>query len=415
MQGVMDDEEDDSRADVSGEIRLPATLEGEKPMPETCEIAIVGGGVVGLSIAYYLAKRGLTDVVVIERGYLAEGASGRNGGGVRQQWSTEINIRLMQESVELCRRFAVDLGVNVWFRQGGYLFLARDAKELARLEKNIEIQNRCGVQTRMVDPDQARGIVPELDTTGILGGAYNPTDGILFPWPFLWGYARQAAAMGVRIFTQTPVGGLESLPEGGYLIRTPRGAVRARRVINATGAWSPQLAKMIGVEVPTFPIRHEICSSEPLKPFLKPMVSELRSGLYCSQSMRGEIVGGVTIPGHASTYKMGSTLEFLATYARRLVRLMPILGDIKILRQWAGPYDQSPDGNPVLGAAPGHPDFFSACGFVGHGFMMAPIVGKLYAEWLTGDAPHEIFTRYTLHRFTDDSGASYPKEDFNIG
>ena len=416
MQGVMNDEDEDaSRADVSGEIRLPATLECDKPMPEACEIAIVGGGVIGLSIAYYLAKRGLTDVVVIERGYLAEGASGRNGGGVRQQWSTEINIRLMQESVELCRRFAVDLGVNVWFRQGGYLFLARDAGELARLEKNIAIQNRCGVQTRMVDPDQARDIVPELDTTGILGGAYNPTDGILFPWPFLWGYARQAAAMGVRIFTQTPVGGLERLPEGGYLVRTPRGAVKARRVINATGAWSPQLAKMIGVEVPTFPIRHEICSSEPLKPFLKPMVSELRSGLYCSQSMRGEIVGGVTIPGHASTYKMGSTLEFLATYARRLVRLMPILGEIKILRQWAGPYDQSPDGNPVLGAAPDHPDFFSACGFVGHGFMMAPIVGKLYAEWLTGDAPHEIFTRYTLQRFTDDSGASYPKEDFNIG
>ncbi len=425
MLPVMDDEEDDSRADVSGEIRLPATLEGNTgPLPENCEIAIVGGGVVGLAIAYYLAKRGLTDVVVIERGYLAEGASGRNGGGVRQQWSTEINIRLMQESVELCRRFAVDLGVNVWFRQGGYLFLARDEKEIARLEKNIDIQNRCGVKTRMVDPEEARGIVPELDITGgssaggqpIIGGAYNPTDGILFPWPFLWGYARQAAAMGVKIYTQTPVGGLEKQPSGGYVVRTPRGAVHARRVINATGAWSPQLAKLIGVEVPTFPIRHEICSSEPLKPFLKPMVSELRSGLYCSQSMRGEIVGGVSVPGHASTYAMGSTLEFLATYARRLVRLMPILGEIKILRQWAGPYDQSPDGNPVLGAASAdHPDFFLACGFVGHGFMMAPIIGKLYAEWLTGDAPHEIFSRYTLGRFTDGSGASYPKEDFNIG
>jgi sarcosine oxidase, subunit beta len=376
---------------------------------------IVGGGVIGLAIAYYLAKNGLTDVVVIERGYLAEGASGRNGGGVRQQWSTEINIRLMQESVELCRRFAVDLGVNVWFRQGGYLFLARDAKEIARLEKNIDIQNRCGVKTRMVDADGARSIVPELDTTGILGGAYNPTDGILFPWPFLWGYARQAAAMGVRIYTQTPVGGMERLDEGGYIVRTPRGAVRGRRVINATGAWSPQLAKLIGVDVPTYPIRHEICSSEPLKPFLRPMVSELRSGLYCSQSMRGEIVGGVTIPGHEPTYAMGSTLGFLATYARRLVRLMPILGEIKILRQWAGPYDQSPDGNPVLGAAPGHPDYFLACGFVGHGFMMAPIVGKLYAEWLTGAEPHEIFSRYTLGRFTDGSGASHPKEDFNIG
>jgi sarcosine oxidase subunit beta len=415
MLPVIDDEEDHSRADVSGEIRLPATLEASGPVPERAEIVIVGGGVVGLSIAYHLAKRGLQDVVVVERGYLAEGASGRNGGGVRQQWSTEINIRLMQESVELCRRFAVDLGVNVWFRQGGYLFLARNAAEVARLEKNIELQNRCGVATRMLSPAAAQDIVPELDLTGIVGASYNPSDGILFPWPFLWGYARQAAAMGVRIFTQTPVGGLEPQDGGGYIVHTPRGAVRARRVINATGAWSPKLAKLIGVDVPTWPIRHEICSSEPLKPFLRPMVSELASGLYCSQSMRGEIVGGVSLPGHSSTYAMGSTLEFLATYARRLVRLMPILGEIKILRQWAGPYDQSPDGNPILGASPEHPDFFLACGFVGHGFMMAPIVGKLYAEWLTGGSPHEIFGRYTLARFRDGSGAQQDKEDFNIG
>src|SRR5688572_2381889 len=415
MQPVMDDEEDESRADHSGEIRLPATLESEGPVPGRAEIVIVGGGVVGLAIAYYLARRGLEDVVVVERGYLAEGASGRNGGGVRQQWSTEINIRLMQESVELCRRFAVDLGVNVWFRQGGYLFLARSAKEVARLERNIAIQNKCGVATRMLDPKGAQEIVPELDLTGIVGASYNPTDGILFPWPFLWGYARQAAAHGVRIFTQTPVSALEPQRGGGYLVHTSRGAIRARRVINATGAWSPKIGQMIGVHIPTYPIRHEICSSEPLKPFLRPMVSELASGLYCSQSMRGEIVGGVTIPGHDSTYGMGSTLQFLATYARRLVRLMPILGEIKVLRQWAGPYDQSPDGNPILGAAPGHPDFLLACGFVGHGFMMAPIIGKLYGEWLTGGEPHEILARYTLARFTDGSGAQHEKEDFNIG
>ncbi|HEY5923210.1 MAG TPA: FAD-binding oxidoreductase, partial [Kofleriaceae bacterium] len=393
---------------------LPATLEATGPVPARTEIAIVGGGVMGLAIAYYLARRGLEDVVVLERGYLAEGASGRNGGGVRQQWSTEINIRLMQESVELCRRFAVDVGVNVWFRQGGYLFLARSAKEVARLEKNIGVQNRCGVATRMLDPSAARDIVPELDLTGIVGAAYNPTDGILFPWPFLWGYARQAAAHGVRIFTQTSVTQLSAVADG-FVLDTPRGTLHAKRVINATGAWSPQLSKMIGVDVPTYPIRHEICSSEPLKPFLRPMVSELSSGLYCSQSMRGEIVGGVSVPGHGSTYAMGSTLEFLATYARRLVRLMPILGDIKILRQWAGPYDQSPDGNPIVGPAPAHPNFFLACGFVGHGFMMAPIVAKLYAEWLTGGPKHEIFERYTLARFTDGSAPAYEKEDFNIG
>ena len=220
----------------------------------------------------------------------------------------------------------------------------------------------------------------------------------------------------MRIFTQTSVTGLERAAAGGYTLTTSRGRMHARRVINACGAWSPKLAEMIGVQVPTYPIRHEICSSEPLKPFLRPMVSELASGLYCSQSMRGEIVGGVTVPGHGSTYAMGSTLEFLATYARRLVRLMPILGDIKILRQWAGPYDQSPDGNPILGPASAeHPDFFLACGFVGHGFMMAPIIAKLYAEYLTGGTKHEIFERSPLARFHGGAPSTHDKEDFNIG
>ena len=161
---------------LSGEIRLPATLEATTgPLPARAEIVIVGGGVIGLSIAYHLARRGLTDVVVIERGYLAEGASGRNGGGVRQQWSTEINIRLMQESVELCRRFAVDLGVNVWFRQGGYLFLARNAKEVARLEKNIALQNRCGVAD--AHARRRRGAAtssPSSTSTGIVGAVVQP-------------------------------------------------------------------------------------------------------------------------------------------------------------------------------------------------------------------------------------------------
>src|SRR5690242_931260 len=124
-----------------------------------------------------------SDVVVVDRGYLAEGASGRNGGGIRQQWSTEMNVRLMQRSVALCKQFATELGVNVWFRQGGYLFLARSQKELRRLEKNVDMQNRCGVETRLIDAASASDIVPELDTAGIVGAAYNPSDGILFPWP----------------------------------------------------------------------------------------------------------------------------------------------------------------------------------------------------------------------------------------
>lgn len=393
---------------------------GEMPAPPAVpparvEVAIIGAGVMGLSIAYNLAVRGLTDVVLFERGYLAEGASGRNGGGVRQQWSTEVNVRLMQRSVEICKSFAVDLGVNVWFRQGGYLFLARTPAEVARLEKNVALQNRLGLPTRLMDPAGAAEVVPELDTAGILAASFNPSDGILFPWPFLWGYAQRAADLGVLLYTQTAVQSIEREADGRWKVVSSRGAVSARRLINAAGAWSPEVARLVGVELPTWPIRHEICSSEPLKPFLGPMVSELESGLYFSQSMRGEIVGGVSLPP-ARTYSTRSTLGFLTTYARRLVALVPLLAGVKVLRQWAGAYDMSPDGNPILGCPPGLPDFYLACGFVGHGFMMAPVIGQLYAEWLTGGERHEIFDRCRLDRFAGGgASASADREDFNIG
>jgi sarcosine oxidase subunit beta len=398
---------------IGGDQSTTGRLKAEGPVPEQAEIVIVGAGVMGLAIAYNLARRGLTDVVIVDRGYLAFGASGRNGGGVRQQWSTETNIRLMQASVELCRGFAQELGVNVWFRQGGYLFLARSEREVVRLEKTSSLQNRLGLPTRMLDPEQARDIVPELDTVGILGASYNPSDGILFPWPFLWGYAQQATRLGARLYTFTEVRGIEPV-RAGFHVHTSRGSIRARRVVNAAGAWSAEIARMVGVELPTYPIRHEICSSEPLKPFLRPMVSELASGLYVSQSMRGEIVGGVSVEQHGRSIDMGSGLRFLATYARRLVRLMPVLGDIKVLRQWGGPYDMSPDGNPIVGCPDGVPEFYLCCGFVGHGFMMAPMIGKLYGELLTGRGRHEIFDRYRLSRF-EHGGGPVDHEDFNIG
>jgi sarcosine oxidase, subunit beta len=370
------------------------------PPKAECEIAIVGGGVMGLGIAYQLAKRGLSDVVVLERGYLAQGASGRNGGGVRMQWSTEQNVRLMQESIELCRGFAQEIGVNVWFRQGGYLFLAKHEHERAIMEKNVALQNQCGVPTRMLSPAEAGQLVPELDVKKIVCACYNPKDGVLFPWPFLWGYAHQALKRGVEVHLFTEVQAI-ARDAGGFRLQTSKGHVRARRVINAAGAWSPEIARLLGVELPNRPHRHEILSTEPLKPFLTPMVSVLSSGLYFSQSMRGEIVTGITVEDHAQGIQMGSRLAFLQTLAREMVSLVPRFAELKILRQWAGPYDVSPDGHPILGEPPGVPGFYLACGFVGHGFMMAPIMGKLYAEWLTGGPKHEVFERCRLSRFAE--------------
>ena len=222
----------------------------------------------GPRIAYHLAQRGLTDVVVIERGYLAEGASGRNGGGVRKQWSTEINIRLMQESVELCRRFAGELGVNVWFRQGGYLFLGARARARAAWRRTSRCRIAAACRRACWRPPRRARIVPELDIAAIVGACYNPSDGILFPWPFLWGYARQAPRAASRS-TLHRRHRASSATARGFRLRTSKGEVRATRVINAAGAWSPEVARLVGVELPNRPHRHEILSSEPLKPFLR--------------------------------------------------------------------------------------------------------------------------------------------------
>jgi sarcosine oxidase, subunit beta len=384
------------------------------------DVAIIGGGIMGLATAYQLSRLGLRDVVVLEGQHLAWGASGRNGGGIRQQWSTELHIRLMQEAVEICQGFAQELGVNIWMRQGGYLFLAKTTAGLARMEKAIALQNRCDVPTRLLDLAEAQRIVPEMDVDGgrFVGACYNPTDAIVFPWPFLWGYARAAARAGVEIHTRTPVTAIERQAEG-FLLSTPKGTLRAARILNAAGAWSPQVARLAGVTMPTWPARHEILSTEALKPFLRPMVSVLDSGLYFSQSLRGEIVGGITVPEPRQTeVDLRSTLGFVEAMAAGLVEVMPRLGHLKVVRQWAGPYDMSPDGNPIVGAAPELPGFYLCGGFVGHGFMMAPVVSRYYALHLAGKETHPFFHEWRASRFAEGgTGATGGPggEDFNIG
>ncbi|HEY0709732.1 MAG TPA: FAD-binding oxidoreductase [Polyangia bacterium] len=365
------------------------------------DLAVVGGGIMGLGIAHELASRGFHDVIVLEGQHLGWGASGRNGGGVRQQWSTELNIRLMQESVALCRSFAQRMNTNIWMRQGGYLFLAKSDKQLQRMEKAIALQNRCDVPTRLLSIGEAQRIVPEMDPSPFVGAAYNPTDGIVFPWPFLWGDAQAAARAGVEIHTETPVPLVERT-HAGFRLHTHKGTVEARRLLAATGAFTPPLAAQLGVQIPTWPARHEILSTEGLKPFLTPMVSVLDSGLYFSQSLRGELVGGISLPEPRQTeVRLDSSLAFLEAMGRGMLEVIPRLGHVKVVRQWAGPYDMSPDGDPLVGELAALPGFFVCCGFVGHGFMMAPIVARHLAARLLGDAPHPLFAAWRPDRFAD--------------
>jgi sarcosine oxidase subunit beta len=396
---------DETRPPVGGVpdelVSFSPALRPEGPVPARAKVVIIGGGVLGLALAYNLSLRGERDVVVLERGYLCAGASGRNGGGVRMQWGTPSNIELARRSIELMKQFARDLGINVWLRQGGYLFLAKTRGAAERLEQNVALHNQHGVPTRLLTVDEAREVVPGLTLAGALVASYNPEDGVMFPWPFLWGYAQHCRKVGIRVETFTTVTGFE-LSEGLVRkVKTDRGEIACDTAVLAAGAWSPEVARLAGVALPNEPHRHEILSTEPLKPFLGPLVSVLDTGLYFSQSMRGEIVGGMGDAKEPAGLNMGSTLRFVSRFARALLEQMPHLGHVKVLRQWAGCYDVTPDNSPVLGRTPGLENLLQMSGFVGHGFMMAPAVAERMARWMTTGESDELFTRFNLRRFQE--------------
>ncbi len=387
-------------------------LKPDAPIKKKTKVVIIGGGIMGLALAWNLAERGEKDVVVIERGYLCAGASGRNGGGIRAQWGTPTLITLARRSIELMKRFARDMGINVWFRQGGYLFLAKSDEIARRLERTAKLHNQFGVPTEILTADGARDVVPELELKGVQAAAWNPKDAVIFPWAFVWGYAQQAQARGITVETFTQVQGFEQSNGKITKVRTDRGDIECETVVLAAGAWSPEIAKLAGVHLPNEPHRHEICSTEPLKPFLGPLVSVLDSGVYFSQSMRGEIVGGMGDPREPGGMNLGSTSRFLTRYSQAITELMPRVGHLKVLRQWAGPYDVTPDNSPILGKTPGIANLLQMSGFVGHGFMMAPAVAERMAKWMTTGESDELFERFTLQRFAE---GRLEREDMVIG
>ena len=244
----------------------------------------------------------------------------------------------------------------------------------------------------------------------------------------MWGYATQAIKRGVTVRTHTEVQRLEPEPGGrpGYALHLSTGeCIEAETVINATGAWSVGVNAKLGVHLPNHPHRHEIMSSEPLKPFLDPLVVDLSNGLYFSQSTRGEIVAGVTMPDAGpldpddpAAINLDSSLLFLRRLSTALCRVMPVCRSLKVLRQWSGPYDVSPDGAAIVGPTPGHPRLIQVCGFTGHGFMMAPVVGEIVAG-LVGTGVHNPLFRQALERWDparfDDPNRVARGEDMIIG
>jgi len=369
---------------------------------EKVDVAIVGGGISGVALAYELSKRGV-EVAVFERSFLGAGSTGRCGGGIRQQFSTEENIRLAMQSVKIFERIKEELGWDIEYYQGGYLIIAHTEEEVKQFEKNVRLQRSLGLDVQWLDRDEINDIVPELDveSIGAVAATYCPTDGHAYPPKAVWAYAENAKKLGAHIYEFTEV--KKVITENGKVagVITNRGETKSKVIVNAAGAWSPLIAKMLGVDLPNKPYRHEILITEPLSHFLDPMVISFHDNVYFRQTMRGGIIGGWGDPEEKPGYNLSSSLRFIIKMARLLRRYVPCLRPVRILRQWAGLYDVTPDAKPILGPVKGIEGFLQMNGYSGHGFMVAPMCAVLLAQYITGEPLSMSLEPFSIERFKE--------------
>ncbi|WP_425061068.1 Sarcosine oxidase subunit beta [Sporomusa carbonis] len=370
-------------------------------MIKQADIVVIGGGVVGCSIAYNLAKAGAGQIAVIERGYLANGATGRCGAGVRMQWGTETNCLLSRESVRLLENLPEILEVDgdIEFEQGGYLLLAYTEKMVEQFKKNLALQNSLDIPAYWVTPEQAKEIVPHLNTEDLLGATFCPKDGHANPFKVTSMYAKAAARLGVKFYTYTEVTGLTVT--GGKItdVITDKGTITTNTVVNAAGGYAKAVGQMAGVQLPIFPERHEILVTEPVEPMQTPMVMCFYHNLYCQQTPHGSFIMGIGHPDEPETFNIESSWQFLTEMAKRITKILPPLANLNVIRQWAGLYDMCPDRTPILGEDPTIKGFYTAAGFSGHGFMISPIVGQLMAQTVMGMPTAIPINMFSADRF----------------
>lgn len=372
-------------------------------MPEReASIVIIGGGVVGCATAYYLAKAGMKDIVLVEKDYLASGSTGRCAGGIRQQWGTETNIRLSMGSVRLFEKLDKELGRDSEYYQGGYLLLARTEKQIEQFRKNIALQNRMGLDCKLIGLDEVKLVAPALSTNkDLLAAAHCGTDGHANPFLVTQAYADGARKLGVDIRLRTEVTGIETT--GGMIsgVATSSGKIKTAKLMNAAGGYAATIGKMVGLDLPVEPVRHQILVTEPVQHALDPLVVDFGRNLYFRQTMHGGFVMGQSDKGEPSSFNVGSGLGFAEEVAAKFLDMMPSLGEISIVRQWAGLYEATPDAQPILGGVDNLDGYFHAIGFSGHGFMVAPMTGKVMSELILGQTQEIDVLPYRLNRFKE--------------
>ena len=369
-------------------------------MKRGVEVAIIGGGVIGCAIAYNLARLGLTDVAVYERSYLASGSTGRCGAGVRAQWGTEMNCRLAQRSIAYFERLTTELDYpDIEFKQSGYLILAFNQDQLDQFGRNVALQNSLGIPSELISPAEARAIVPHLAAPELVGATFCRIDGHCDPFKVTDAYAQAARRLGVEINTFTEVTGIQRSGDQITTLETSRGPVAPRIVVNAAGPHSAEVAAMAGLALDVFSQRHQVLVTEPVAAVQGPMVLSFSHGLYCQQTPHGSFIIGLGDPAEPKGQDTGHSWQFLADAGRKIDYLMPRLAGLRVVRQWSGLYNVTPDSQPVLGPANEPANLWLAVGFSGHGFMLAPVVGRVIAQLISGHQPELEIDKLHLGRF----------------
>ena len=357
-------------------------------MKNNAEIVIIGGGVIGCAIAYNLADKGVKDIVVVEKNYIASGSTGSCGAGIRQQWGTKMNCLLSRKSMEIFENMNEILATkrDIELKQGGYLLLAYSKRELDQFKENIKLQHSLNIPSELLTVKEAKEIVPQLNTEGVTGAAFCPTDGHANPFRVNQAYMEAAQRKGVEFYTYTEAKDIVIKKGKIKKVVTDKGDIETSMVVNAAGGFSKEVGKMAGIDIPTKSERHEILVTEQVNPILKPMVMSFSYNIYCQQTPDGSFVMGYGDPEEPESHNIKASWQFLERMSKKATHILPFLKELRVIRQWAGLYNVTPDAQPILDESEEVNGYYMAVGFSGHGFMIAPMTGILMAEMITGES-----------------------------
>lgn len=383
----------------------------EASLPARASVVVVGGGVVGCSVAFHLAEAGVADVLLVERAALGAGSTAKAAGGVRAQFSDEVNVRLGQRSLEAFADFPRRPGQEIDLHRVGYLFLLSTASDVAAFERALPMQQALGVPARLLAPDEARALSPWIETEGLLAAAYSPDDGHCAPESVVLGYATAARRLGARLVTGCAVTGLDVRSGEIRAVHTDRGTVVTSTVVCAAGAWSASVGAMAGVDLPVVPLRREIVVTEPVLglPDRIPMTIDFATGFYFHREGLGLLMG-IGDPDASPGFDLDRTSGFLDRLAAAASVRAPRVLDVGIRTGWAGLYEVTPDDNAVIGEAAGPSRFLYASGFSGHGFLQAPAVGEVIRDFVLGCPPPVDVTALDVRRF----GVGETRPELNV-